>query len=572
MPVRSRLRVHIQPRSRFRHIHRTAVERLTSARSLLNALALKRPHSALPSPEDNVPRRYSNESRLQLSENSQQSRTDDSRRSRWGDWLALDLRSLALMRIGLGAMCFFDAVTRLLYVRAHYTGLGILPLSSQLAPGSRAASLWSVSFLSDSLLWAVLCLSLYGIAGLGLASGYRSRLMGWLCWILAVSIQRRVPLLNDAGDAYLTALLFWSNFMPLEGAFSVQSAPDRDTYYSRLPGFCYIGQVAVLYWFSAVLRTGREWQVDFSALYYALQLPSMTTFAAPYLLALGSKVLSFFTAATLFLEGVGPVLLFLPSQRIRLFCVLLIVSFHLGIMASIRIPFFASLCIVGALGLLPARFWEYEPIRLLAGRAEGLFAALKLRRSISLSDPSQMRSRIGPLLNFAPAVFFMIVVGNLYAGIFSLSPETSLSFLSHNLSLSQRWGMFSPHASNFSGWETVVGLTNKGHEVDLLGDGKWPRRPWELASHPGFLQYRWRLYHQALSYGVKLPTDSYLHYLVKRWERLHQGESLVAAQYTYHPRVSAPYYLLGDEVSLVLATWHSRSFDDGAGEREGLVK
>lgn len=570
MPVRSRLRVHIQPRSRFRHIHRTAVERLTSARRSPRRDALRVAVTEL-SPTvagEQCFKAYTNESRLSLSENPQKSKEGSALRAIRSEWLALDLRSLALMRIGLGLLCCFDAVTRLLFFRAHYTAAGVLPLSSQLAPGSRASSLWSVSFLSDSWLWAGLCLSLYALAGLSLALGYRSRIAGWLCWILAVSIQRRVPLLNDGGDAYLVALLFWANFMPLEGAFSIRSAPNPHTLYSRLPGFCYIAQVAVLYWFSAVLRTGREWQVDSSALYYALLIPSMAAWAAPYLLALGTKALAFFTDATLFLEQIGPVLLFLPFERLRLVSVTLIVGFHLGIMASIRIPFFATLCVVGALGLLPAKFWELGFVHRSAQSIEAILARSNYRCQTTGLALKSDRGWTDTAFNFAPAFFFLVVLSNLYAGIFSLSPETALSPLSRNLSLNQRWGMFSPHASNVIGWETVVGLTATGREVGLLEDEVAPRNPWEFANHEGFLEYRWRLFHQALSYGVKLPTDTYLQYLVARWEEEHPDESLVAAEYRYHPRVSAPNYLLGDEMTVVLATWRKTGVSPRTTEKD----
>src|SRR5262249_56729885 len=47
-----------------------------------------------------------------------------------GDFFSLDLRSLALFRVGLGVMIFIDWIDRLPDLAAHYTDAGIVPRSS----------------------------------------------------------------------------------------------------------------------------------------------------------------------------------------------------------------------------------------------------------------------------------------------------------------------------------------------------------------------------------------------------------------------------------------------------------
>lgn len=456
------------------------------------------------------------------------------------------------MRLGVGLLCVFDALNRLAYFKAFYSYAGLIPLREQIGLGSRLSSLWSVMYMSDSAAWALLVLVVYALAGVALTLGYRARLAGWLCWILAISIQRRSPMLNDSGDMYLVTLLLWGNLLPWARAFSLSKESGRDHHYRALPGFGYITQVAILYWFSAVLRTGSEWQVDLSALYFALQIPSMVTPFGSFLLSCGTGVLKFFTFATLLFEELGPILLFLPSQRIRALAVAVIVSFHFGILLCIRIPFFATLCMIGALGLLPALFWESRPGAYLESTIQN--AIIEIRRLLKITPEPAGRS----VQNFERVVtvfVLVLIITHLYAGIFSNIPQTPLSSIAGTLKLNQRWGMFSPHATNVIGWETAVGLTGKGQEVDLLGNGEWPKKPWQYANHLGFFEFRWRLYQQALSYGAKLPLQAYLRYLVERWKSDHPGEELLAAQYVYHPRVSAPHYLLGEEGDETLATW-----------------
>lgn len=459
------------------------------------------------------------------------------------------------MRVGVGLLCVFDALNRLAYFKAFYSYAGLIPLREQIGLGSRLSSLWSVMYMSDSATWAFLVLAAYTLAGMALTLGYRARLAGWLCWFLAISIQRRSPMLNDSGDMYLVTLLLWGNLMPWARSFSLSHQSSREHYYRALPGFGYILQVAILYWFSAVLRTGSEWQVDDSALYYALQIPSMITPFGSFLLSCGTGLLSFFTFVTILFEELGPILLFLPSQRIRTFAVTVIVSFHFGILLCIRIPFFATLCMIGALGLLPTLFWESRPGSLLESRFEELVARIQKRLKIA---PEPVRESRQNLERVATVLILVMIITNLYAGIFTTLPQTPLSSITSSLKLNQRWGMFSPHATNVIGWETAVGLTEDGHEVDLLGDGEWPKKPWQYANHLGFFEFRWRLYHQALSYGAKLPLQAYLNFLVARWNSNHPGEELLAAQYVYHPRVSAPHYLLGEEGDETLAAWRKK--------------
>ncbi len=64
-------------------------------------------------------------------------------RAKAQDLFALDERSLAVCRIGLGLLLIADLVTRVGELRAHYTDLGIMPRVS-LAMGSTP----SVHFLS----------------------------------------------------------------------------------------------------------------------------------------------------------------------------------------------------------------------------------------------------------------------------------------------------------------------------------------------------------------------------------------------------------------------------------------
>ena len=136
-------------------------------------------------------------------------------------WLCLDKRSLAFFRICLGLILLLDIVLRSLHFRAHYTREGLFPLQSYLIQPDLTQRRWSVFFMNDSPLFVGLLLMFFFLCALSLTVGYRTRLVGWLCWVLLLGVYRRNPVVNNAGDIYLPLLLLWGNFLPWGEYFSL---------------------------------------------------------------------------------------------------------------------------------------------------------------------------------------------------------------------------------------------------------------------------------------------------------------------------------------------------------------
>jgi len=473
-------------------------------------------------------------------------------------WLSLDKRSLALLRICLSVGILVDIIVRGLYFRAHYTSAGLLPLADFLGATEAGRQKWSAFFISDHPSIVACLFILYFLSALFLACGYKTRYAGWLCWLMAVSIYRRNPLVADAGDLYLCALLLWGNFLPWGERFGLDSpTSEDDDKVLSVPAFCYLTQIAIVYWFSAVLRVGKEWQVDFSALYYALHLDPLTLPTAPYLLALGSPFLKTFTFLTLFFEMVGPVLLFLPGQRLRLLCVTAIVLFHGGILATIHIPVFAVLGAIAPLGLLPSLFWELKP----GIRLSGVLSKASRYRS---EAPSGLDSGLVPTwlrtvyYQALPVLFLLVIILHLRAGIASRRPSTPVSYLAEIFSLDQRWGMFSPHPVDLTGWETARAQLASGKVVDLMDGEEYSVEPDAIKHRTGWLNNRWRLFHQAVStYRRSDAIALYLEYLVERWNSAHPQDPVVVAEYRYHPRGTDRHYLLSEQWTEVLSVYRS---------------
>src|SRR5690606_39512124 len=104
----------------------------------------------------------------------------------WG----LDLRSLAIFRIGIGYLLLSDLGTRALDLRAHYTDVGILT-RERLVGGWGQKLFYSLhTFGGDTTSQA----ALFAVATVFAAMyfvGYRTRLASIVSWILLCSVQGR---------------------------------------------------------------------------------------------------------------------------------------------------------------------------------------------------------------------------------------------------------------------------------------------------------------------------------------------------------------------------------------------
>src|SRR5918998_5721050 len=287
---------------------------------------------------------------------------------RWGhakivEIFGADLRSLATFRIVLAALVLLDLASRAPDLYAHYTDRGVLPRSILL---QEALNRWQVSLnlMSGELYVQALLFGVAALAALALLVGYRTRLMTVIVWVLVLSIQARNPMVLNTGDTLLRMLLFWGMFLPLGAHWSVdralKAAPSRLS--MRFLSFATVGlflQIAFMYWFTAILKSGEEWRVDGTAIYYTLSIDQITTPIGAYLYQFPT-LLMVLTFATILLEAFGPFLLFFPilTGLVRTGAVLAFMGLHFGVWLTLYLgmfPWISALCMVC---FLPGWFWD----------------------------------------------------------------------------------------------------------------------------------------------------------------------------------------------------------------------
>ncbi|HBY80263.1 MAG TPA: hypothetical protein DEG47_25360, partial [Cyanobacteria bacterium UBA11148] len=88
----------------------------------------------------------------------------------------LDLRSLAVFRIGLGLLLIIDLIDRSRDLNAHYTDFGILP-RAPLIEKFLNPWFWSVHVFSGQALFQGILFVIAGLIALLLLIGYRTRLV-----------------------------------------------------------------------------------------------------------------------------------------------------------------------------------------------------------------------------------------------------------------------------------------------------------------------------------------------------------------------------------------------------------
>ncbi|NES03254.1 MAG: hypothetical protein F6K22_10575 [Okeania sp. SIO2F4] len=132
---------------------------------------------------------------------------------RVGVFFNLDLRSLALFRVGSALIIIVDLIQRFPDIKAHYTDFGILP-RGPLIEQFLNPWLWSLHLFSGNVLFQGLLFTVAFICAIALLVGYRTQLFTILSWVLLAYLHSRNNIILNAGDYELRLLLFWGIFLP----------------------------------------------------------------------------------------------------------------------------------------------------------------------------------------------------------------------------------------------------------------------------------------------------------------------------------------------------------------------
>lgn len=516
-----------------------------------------------------------------------------------------DLRSLALFRILLAILVLADLANRATDLTAHYSDRGILPRSAVLGdPDVLSPFAFSLNLLSGSVAFQALLFGVAAVAALAMLAGYRTRLAVFIVWVLLLSIQYRNPLVLASGDVLLRLLLFWSLFLPLGAVWSVdrwrRAVPRRLS--MRFISFGTVAlflQIAIMYWITAILKTGDEWR-DGTALYYTLSQEQVANQLGTFLLDFPA-LLVVASFATLALEAFGPFLLFSPffTGPVRTAAVAMFMSLHFGIWLAIDIgifPWISALCMVC---FLPTWFWDTALPKLhnAPGNAFVLRRIRDLRQtahrlSRSLSTPLLARPstvgfagessvgsspggggqlsgepRRGPVrlrsslaVNLLAAFFLFYVLLWNAGTVSSFAMPATAYTMGYFLGLDQYWTMYAPSPPREDGWWVIPGTLRNGERVDLMSVVRGNYETSEVSFEKPEDIHRldnnehWRKYLEYLTTTEYINTterradqreqrENFSEYLCQAWNDRHSGaESLRSLEIVFMRETTLPDY------------------------------
>jgi len=447
--------------------------------------------------------------------------------------IAVDTRSLAAFRIGLGSVLLIDLARRAAHIGAFYTDRGVLPRNT---PSPRLQRWVDISLhgLSGEAWLQVLLFVLAGLCAIGLLVGYRTKLVTLLSVVFLVSLHARNPFVLHGGDTLLRRLLFLGLFLPLDSRWSVdairrgdQGRPDS---VAGLASLALLLQVVFVYSTNALIKLRGDVWPSGLAIRYVFELDRYTT-------PLGDVLAGFPTVlATLDLLWLAalvcsPLLVVLTGYR-RTLLVGVLASMHLGMLATMYLGVFPLVSIVSLLPFVPGVVWD---------RLSVPATSVQNRTDTRLSRLHSLRQRLRPLASTIGAVAIVaMLTTNVVALGFAPVPAGTPDRITD-----PTWNMFAPAPPGNDGWYVAPATLESGDRIDALQEEPLSYdRPAEITTT--FPNERWRKYLWRLrSDEGRALHEPFTAYLCHRWNRVHT-DRIERVQLVY---ISQPTRLDGPETT-----------------------
>jgi hypothetical protein len=471
----------------------------------------------------------------------------------------LDLRSLALMRIGLALLVLLDLSIRISDIRVFYSDQGVMPLSTLF---SYSWNPFNFSIHTISGLWQVqsLIFLINGIFAFLLLIGYRTRLSTFMCWMLMLSMHNRNPLILQGGDDLFRMMLFWGIFLPWGSLYSVDSYGKTRPENYGIFSFATVGyllQLLSVYFFAALLKTSPEWRTEGTALYYALSIDQLV-FPLGKMLYPYPEILKFLTISVWYLELLAP-LLFISPYKTGLFRkvgILLIASLHFGISLTLFVGLFFLIGWATLIGTIPSD-WARKADTLISKIAfipEKIFLYflqvkekifnVKIYFSTNIKKPRLYRNTTNASL---VAVILYTFTYNWYTcdiPMLTGDKVSKMDWFGQSFKFNQKWGMFSPGVFKADGWFIYEAVTETGDIIDLNRRGRTVNYSKPASVVSLFKNDRWRKYGENYIYiSNTFMRPKLAEFLFKEWNKKNPENKITLLKVIYMMELTQPDYL-----------------------------
>lgn len=295
------------------------------------------------------------------------------------DILGIDTRALAFLRAGIAIQILRDLAERAPYIADHYSDWGLLPRDILMRTFGNEVIACLYMMSGNSAVVAALFI-INALLAIALLVGYRTRLVGVLCYVMLLSLEARNPLVTNSGDVLFRMILFWGLFMPLGARWSVDRAlarrddePAEPRTYVSMATIALLVQLCLIYWFGAALKFHPVWY-EGRAVWYALNVDMYATQFGVWLRGFPA-LLPWLTWCALGGEILGPLVAAVGLRKLRVAAIFAMILMHLSFGMCLDIGVFTFVTPLAWAVFLPACFWD--------GLARWLFPAARLS-SLSL--------------------------------------------------------------------------------------------------------------------------------------------------------------------------------------------
>ncbi len=432
---------------------------------------------------------------------------------------------LSIGRIFIACIILIDLYTRYQNFEAHYTNAGVLPTQVIKTYYPFYQYYFSLHNLLDTDFQQRILFLIHFLIALCLLIGYKTSLFTLLNYIFLLSLHHRNPMILQGGDDLLRITLFYMIFLPWNKFYSI------DAYLSRKKSqnqnitinefswmyIVFYFNVALVYLFSAMLKTSEEWRQTGEAIYYALSLDTLRyglghwTYTKFTLMKFGTFFVFYI------LEILAPILLILSfNSLIRNIGAFLIIFLHLFILTHLRVGVFPFIGIATALMVLDIR--SHNIVKMLR-----------------FSKPS---------FYFSMIIFILILRYNLatlntkYFNITLLEDR-----LLNSIGLSQRWNMFSPGVKRYEGYLILRGIRKDNTEWDIIHNT--PQIHYEKTQQN--FQYlkgdRWRKFLENYEQRHYNFVKTYFcYFIIRQWNQQHPNNTIEALNILFMKKTTLPNY------------------------------
>ena len=395
-------------------------------------------------------------------------------------FLSIDTRTLGAARIAIALMLLFDLAKRTTELSTWYTERGLLPNAMLEAHPLRPYG-YSFLFYVSSEAGVRIAFVLIALVYLCFLFGFFTRFFHILSFACLISLQIRVDLLANGGDFVFCDLVLWTAFLPLGATFSIDAwrrekagkPPERSPHVSWAVLVAVL-QLAVIYYFNAVHKSGETW-INGTAVYWLAQQERIVTGLGFWMREnLPLWVFQFLTYFSLVVEYLLPWLILSPWGHpwTRRAAILGIWALHLGIAAISNVGLFSFVMIAYSTLLISAEDWDWlrDKLAVRRGDRSRLVRALTLPPADAMPAPrrSPFRWVTGPVLAylFIVATSQVLVENPAVPRFMRLEQPEWIRASVMIFRLNQGWKMFASNAPRDDMWLVIDAVTEDGRHID----------------------------------------------------------------------------------------------------------